>query len=914
MTIKLRVKVLLIFAIGLLLLLAVQYVTARMVILEQVGHLEEEKARDAIERIHSLFEDHSAQLASVTSDWASWNDTYRFMADGNQDYLDSNYTQSTFTRLKINAILLLDLEGRLHHGHGVGGDPPRPWAIPQPLQDWVQRAIAALPKGEGGINGFLSLAGENYQISVQPILNSEGEGPLRGVFAMVRRLDERYLANLSKIAHFPLSLHPLTVLESEVLSPEQQQLLLRVGHVLLPRESASVAYLLVKDPFGQPAMVVRTVMDRKIYQQGQSSLHLLLVSTLVILFSLVGFSLFFDRTVLQPVARLSAEISQVGIAGEHPMRVTPLPGRCELSELTTGINAMLQRLEIALTDLRQSREKLRLVAHVMENSNDLIVITDASNHIIMVNKGFCRISGYTPEEVIGKSPRMLRSGQHDGDFYADMWRILLKEGYWHGELWNRRKNGEYFPEWLTISMVRNEQGEVENFFAIGADLTDRKEADRRMALLTNHDHLTQLPNRTLLYDRLSQAILNARIYHRMAAILLMGLDRFKHLNDSLGHGHGDEVLRQVASRLREGVPRDATAARISGDTFAIVLSFHDPGLAVRVANGVLESIAQPLMVGEHEVVLTATIGISLFPTDGDSADDLLRHGEQAMFRAKEQGRNLYSFYETHMQEDARERFVLENSLRRAVENNELILFYQPQYDMTGQRMVGAEALIRWQHPQLGMVSPGKFIPVAEESGLVVPIGSWVLETACRQIKSWQQAGLPVVMVAVNVSALQFRKAGFVDFVATTLRESGLDPALLELEVTESLLIQDIATTVTILNQLKALGLRLAIDDFGTGYSSLHYLNRFPLDKLKVDQSFVRGLPDYEDNAAITTAIIQLAHSLRLRVIAEGVESEQERAFLHARGCDEVQGYLFSRPLPVAAFEKKLVGAAKEEQA
>ncbi|MBF0613145.1 MAG: EAL domain-containing protein, partial [Magnetococcales bacterium] len=665
-------------------------------------------------------------------------------------------------------------------------------------------------------------------------------------------------------------------------------------------------YLLLKDSLGEEAILVKTSMDRKIYEMGQVGVQLLLYSSLIILIALVGFSLFFDRIILRPVSLLNQEIAQVAGVADLDMHVTVPPGNNEFTELTTSINGMLQRLSNAMVDLQSSQEKLRLAAAAIENSTDLVAITDSNNKIIMVNHGFCEVSGYTPEEVVGKSPNILQSGIHGFEFYADMWRILLKDGHWHGEITNRRKNGELFPEWLTISVVRNAEGEIENFIAIGTDLTARKEADRRIALLANHDQLTGLPNRILLQDRLTQAILNSRIYHRMAGLLLIGLDRFKHLNDSLGHNYGDELLRQVGERLTSLVARDVTVARMSGDTFAVVLSFHDAQFAARTANDILETLAKPFQIYENEVILTASIGISLFPNDGEVADELMRHGEQAMFRAKSQGRNSFGFYENHMQEDAKERFHLERNLRRAIENNELFLYYQPQYEVSGQHLVGAEALIRWKHPQLGMVSPGKFIPVAEESGLVVPIGNWVLETVCRRLRAWQEEGLQLVTVAVNVSALQFRQAGFVDFVKHCLAINHLHPSLLELEVTESMLIQNVTQTVDILNQLKKLGIRLAIDDFGTGYSSLHYLNRFPLDKLKVDQSFIRGLPTYEDNAAITTAIIQLARNLRLRVIAEGVETQGELKFLQAHQCDEIQGYLFSRPLPMEEFAKKLV--------
>ncbi|MEO5377714.1 MAG: EAL domain-containing protein [Magnetococcus sp. DMHC-6] len=908
MVLKLRLKMLLMFAVGLFFLFGVQFGIARLIVLKQANALEEEKAYASLERIQSLFEDNAQQLISLTSDWAAWDDAYQYMENGNADFLNSNFTNSTFKRLKIDGIFLIDQKGQTRHTQGMHYADQKEWSLPQNLLNLLQTKSSTLKDTSAGLTGFVTLESKSYLVAIHPILTSNGEGPNRGTMTMLRLMDTPFLKEISKLAHFPLDITSIGELAEKGIKIDNFH---DYKHLLSVNDDSptgpfQVGFVILNDLDGQPSLTVRTTMDRKIIQQGQETLLYLIYSSVAILLALLGFSLFLDRVVLVPISRLSREIADIDAHVTPPMNVTNIPGKDELNHLTVGINAMLHRLESSLITLRQQREELKLAAKVMENSHELILITDAKNRIIKVNEGFCQITGYTEEEVLGNKPNLLRSEQYGAEFYAEMWAKLLKDGFWHGEIWNRRKNGDIFPEWLSISVVKNSQEEVEHYIAIGSDLTELKMADRRISQLANYDQLTQLPNRTLLSTQIEHAIHNAKSYHRHCGVLLLGLNRFKHLNDSLGHDSGNNVLQQVATRLTETVGQGTTVARVGGDIFVLLISqFNDPGVLVRLAYNAMDAIAKPFMVNGQEVVLSASVGISFYPSDGENAEDLLRHGEQAMFLAKSQGRHTYAFFKTQMQEEAQERFILENNLRKSLENNELFLNYQPQFNMSGTKMIGSEALIRWRHPLLGIIPPGKFIPVAEESGLVVPIGNWVLETACRQVQAWQEAGLQTVMVAINVSAIQFRQPGFAAFVRHVLAQTGLNPKLLELEMTESLLIQDITTTIAILKELKELGIKLAIDDFGTGYSSLNYLSQFPLDKLKVDQSFVKGLPKDTDNAVIATAIIHLAHSLHLQVIAEGVETVEQLEFLTSQGCDEVQGYLFARPLPPEEFVKRL---------
>jgi diguanylate cyclase (GGDEF)-like protein/PAS domain S-box-containing protein len=556
-----------------------------------------------------------------------------------------------------------------------------------------------------------------------------------------------------------------------------------------------------------------------------------------------------------------------------------------------------------ITEHRKAEEHLLLWSKVLENSVEGIMVTDADNAIVTVNQAFTRVTGYALEEVRGKNPRLLQAKRQDRGFYQNMWAAITETGHWQGELWNRRKNGEVYPQWTSISTLRDSQGAITHHIGVFSDITERKAADERIRYLAHYDVLTGLANRTLLQARLEQALAAARRDRTYVALLFLDLDRFKNINDSLGHYSGDTVLQAVGERLRACVREGDTVARLGGDEFVIMLPDLRAGDdAARVAEKVFGAMAHPFFIAGHELNLTLSLGISVYPDDGNEIGSLIKNADAAMYHAKEAGRNNYQFYTGDMNARALEALALENRLRHALERRELLLYFQPQVDLWSGRIIGAEALLRWQQPELGLVPPGKFIPIAEERGLIVPIGDWVLRNACAQNLRWQQQGLPAMPVAVNISALQFHQKGFVDKVAQAVQQSGLDPRYLELEITESILMRDAEATVAMMRALRAMGLKLSIDDFGTGYSSLSYLRRFPLDRLKIDQSFVRDMAANSDAAAIASVIITLAKTLKLKAIAEGVETQAQLDLLRAQGCDEMQGYYFSKPLPAAEFE------------
>jgi len=553
-----------------------------------------------------------------------------------------------------------------------------------------------------------------------------------------------------------------------------------------------------------------------------------------------------------------------------------------------------------------SKVERLLSATVFDNSSDAIMVSDSHNRIISVNAAFYDITGYTREEVLGHDPKMLSAGRQTHEYYLEMWNSLRETGKWSGEIWNRRKSGEIYPEWLSISTVKNNQGEVTHYVAIFSDITERKQAEERVRHLAHYDALTDLPNRTLFHDRLQQALIQAQRENSRVAVMFIDLDRFKVINDTLGHNVGDLLLQAVAQRLTNCVRQGDTVCRQGGDEFVILLpKISHAEDAALVAQKILESVARPFYLDKHELHISSSIGISFFPNDGVTSEALMKNADVAMYRAKELGRNNYQFYLADMNARSFERLALETSLRRAIEHHELELYYQPLIEAGAGKVIGMEALVRWNHPDLGLVHPAQFIPLAEETGMIISIGEWVLRSACSQARAWHKEGYAPLRVSVNLSARQFRQVDFVGSVRKILFETDFDPHNLELEVTESMLMHNIEENILILDELKAMGISIAVDDFGTGYSSLNYLKRLPIDTLKIDRSFVGDINVNHDDAAIVDAIISLAQSLSLRVIAEGVENPEQQAFLEAHRCDEMQGYLFSHPLPAAQFTELL---------
>jgi diguanylate cyclase (GGDEF)-like protein/PAS domain S-box-containing protein len=558
--------------------------------------------------------------------------------------------------------------------------------------------------------------------------------------------------------------------------------------------------------------------------------------------------------------------------------------------------------------LRENIDQLRIAATVFD-SQEAMLITDANGIILQVNRAFTEITGYSPQEAIGQTPRLLQSDRHDAAFYQEMWGTLVRDGFWQGEVWDRRKNGEVYPKWLAISAVKDLNKTVTHYVGTHFDITERKRAEAKIEELAYFDQLTGLANRTLLLDRLKQTMAFSAHSGKFGALLLLDLDRFKTVNDTLGHDMGDEMLKQVAQRLIPCVRAGDTVARMGGDEFVVMLtslSMSEVDAAAQteaVAEKILASFNKPFQLGDVAYRITPSIGATVFTDHLASVDDLTKQADLAMYKAKTCGRNLIRFFDPAMEVAVKDRATLEKDLRQALEEKQFLLHYQPQIAGDNQ-LTGAEVLVRWQHPQRGMVSPAEFITHAEETGLILPLGHWVLETACTQLARWAtQAGMEHLTLAVNVSAHQFCEPDFVGKVQAVVTQTGANPKRLKLELTESLLIENVEDIIKKMFVLKADGIGFSLDDFGTGYSCLSYLKRLPLDQLKIDQSFIRDVLTDPNDAAIAKTVVALAQSLGLGVIAEGVETAAQRDFLAASGCHAFQGYFFSRPLPLQAFEE-----------
>jgi len=561
-----------------------------------------------------------------------------------------------------------------------------------------------------------------------------------------------------------------------------------------------------------------------------------------------------------------------------------------------------QAIESRNQALLEKTREVELAAKVFESGSEATLITDADERIIAVNHAFTQITGYSADEVIGQTPRLLTSGRHDKTFYRELWTTLQASGQWSGELWNRRKDGSIFPQWTSIVAVRDGDGPVSHYIGTFIDISERKQVEEHIRRLAEYDALTQLPNRHLMQERLEREIASAQRSGAGLALLFLDLDRFKNINDSLGHTVGDEVLQQVARRLAENVRVVDTVCRLGGDEFVLLLPHLDhPEQAMQVAQKLHDVLDQAFHVRDYDLTVTPSIGIALYPRDGEDSDTLLKNADSAMYRAKSLGRNNCQFYTEDLNTAVSERLALENDLRRALGRDELLPYFQPVIDLSDGRIVACEALLRWQSPDRGLVMPDQFIPLAEETGLIVPMGANVLGQACRQLRAWDRAGLPPLRMAVNVSVVQLRHSQFPATLRAVLKECGLAPQRIELEMTESVLANESELTHT-LDELSKVGVGLALDDFGTGYSSLSYLKRLRFDTLKIDRSFISDLPADADDATITRTILSIARDFGMATVAEGVETQEQFDFLRQGGGTYAQGYLFSRPLPAAEFE------------
>ncbi|WP_084692421.1 EAL domain-containing protein [Thalassomonas actiniarum] len=591
--------------------------------------------------------------------------------------------------------------------------------------------------------------------------------------------------------------------------------------------------------------------------------------------------------------------------------LSEIVGILSLQHILSDIEiAYVQKLETILTErddaLRESKKSLYFAEKIIEASLDSIMVTDANGLILSVNSAFTKLTGYSEAEAIGQPASLLSSGRHDQTFYREMWGAIAQNRMWQGEIWNKKKNGDIYPEWLTIVQIDQDDESEHLFAAIFSDITDRKVSENKIHALAFFDDLTGLPNRRLFNDRFEIALSTAHRNGQQAAVLFLDLDRFKQINDSLGHKVGDELLKAVSNRLNASLKEGDTVSRFGGDEFVLLLTEMDCVKdVVSVVERISKVLSQPYELESKKLHVTPSIGVAIYPEDGQDTDTLLKHADIAMYKAKDSGRNSYQLYTAEMNVVAMDRLLTQNYLRSALQQDELELFYQLQFDSISGQVVGIEALLRWNHPELGYVSPAYFIPMAEEIGIIVDIDRWVLRQACKQRKLWQQQGLEDVRVAVNISALHFRH-DLIKSIELALKETGLDPRLLTLEVTEGCLIENIEQASKTLTRANELGIKNSIDDFGTGFSALSYLTQLPFDTLKIDAGFIRKLPFDQQECQIVATIIAMAQGLNLGIVAEGVETREQVDFLTKKGCSVMQGYLYCKPANADSISAQLL--------
>lgn len=616
------------------------------------------------------------------------------------------------------------------------------------------------------------------------------------------------------------------------------------------------------------------------------------------------------RSVLLETIRLnktySGEHELLGKSRGHPKSIYWLKGCLLHSEQGKLEGAVITATNI--TELKDRETRLQLSAKVFENSSEAIFITDPQGNILEVNQAFCSITGYERSEALGQNTRILKSNLHDQPFFEHLWQTLLSKGFWKGEIWDRRKNGEFCPMLLTINAVSDNRGLLTHYVAISADISHQKQTEQELKQLAYYDVLTHLPNRFLFKDRFEQEIYLAQRNHTRVALFFLDLDHFKDVNDTFGHWAGDCLLQIIATRIQSCIRKSDTVARLGGDEFTVIL----PGLTgiavvTDIANKLADAISGPVQIKGHTVFVGASIGIAIFPDDGNDFDTLTKHADIAMYASKIRGRGMFQYFEAGMNEAARQRLLLEHALRQSIEDEDFELYYQPKADCTLSRLTGAEALIRWRRPGIGMIPPDSFIPILEETGLIIPLGKWILKTACLQANIWanQLAGFKV---AINLSPRQLLADDFIAILDGILAETGTHPDWIKLEVTESMVMSDIEKATQRLTQIRERGIQVAMDDFGTGYSSLSYLQKLPIQTLKIDRSFIQvysGDPT-SNEAAFIKIIVSLGHILKMTVVAEGVETESQLALLQSYGCDEIQGYYISPPLPMDEFRKRWI--------
>jgi diguanylate cyclase (GGDEF)-like protein/PAS domain S-box-containing protein len=881
--------------------------------------LEREQSRRDLARVVSAFNREAEHLAVLVRDWGTWDDTYAFAMGGNPHFVDRNLGTGPWKATKASIVAIYGSDGRRIYAGRYDAPSDRVLADDTfPPEAPEGAAYLAQKDGDPGITGIISSAKGIYLLASVPILRSDASGPGSGTFIMGRLVDESFAASLAEQTNVRTVMGSVRDLP---LGLDLDSLAATDGTMVqtVAGDPDVHGFGLIRDLSGQPALVVRTETPREISAWSRQTIRI--SGAMIIVFGLglcLLMCLMLVRVVISPLSAIRSHIGGFEIElGSLPAGLLARTDEIgDLARTFQKIAASLSvrdkalhfanenleaKIEERTRELLHAGDKLSLLAKVVESTSEAIVITDLNAGILLVNEAFCSQSGWSAGELLGRNPRIVKSGRHGAQFYRALWDSLAQEGSWSGEIWDKRKNGEVYPKWLTINLIRGENGEPHSYVGISTDISLMKETEERLHQLAYYDPLTKLPNRSLFKDRLERAILQGQRYGHRVALLMIDLDRFKFVNDALGHEAGDQLLVEVARRITQRVRASDTVCRLGGDEFTVILDRIGKGEnAGLVARGIIEELNAPFDLGGREIYIGASIGIAVHPDDDAGCEGIRRKADAAMYQAKAVGRNTFRFASKETEATSQNRIALESELRRAVERGEFFLLYQPIVDILDGRVIGSEALVRWRRSAGELVGPDKFIPLAEETGIILQLGEWVLRSACSAAASWRAQGMPM-FVSVNISPKQFEQPGLALKVEVALAEAGLPPEFLVVEITETAIMRDVETALHTMSSLKELGVRIAIDDFGTGYSSLSYLSRFPIDKLKIDQSFTRGIEQSRNMASIVDAVIAMAGSLGIGTIAEGIETKGQKAYLESKGCHEGQGYLFSRPIDLQAF-------------
>jgi diguanylate cyclase (GGDEF)-like protein/PAS domain S-box-containing protein len=876
---------------------------SRGVLLNNFIILEEKQTTSDIETATKVIFNQIDQLNLHAKDWATWDDSYNFLLDGNQEYIDSNLTNEAFDSIQINFIIFASSDGTVVQAKGYDLEQQKDLVVPQSLIDQHLHAGQFLLKNnslEETVTGLVLIPEGVLLVASRPILQNDGTGPSYGSLIIGRYLDTAEIQELSDLSN----LHIQTVLFNDPTIPQDFN---EAKEALNPGKNVFIStvddqlingYALLYDVYNNPVVIVKVDRSRDIYQKGVASFSIFTMIALVMgaLFGLL-FMHFLDTRVLKRMEFLSEEITQMGLNGDLSSRVS-VRGADEISFLASEINKTFFALENSETALRQNEERLRLL---VDGAEDTIFLQDLEGTYIYYNGPTqYRLS---LQDVLGKKPCDLFDPQNAEGIMQSIHNVVESGVSISNELTSRHLGSD---QWFSnlIYPVKNSAGEILAVGTISRNITAYKHMEERLRFAALHDPLTNLPNRAYFMEqlvRLTDVTKGNDQYS--SALLTLDLDRFKDVNDTLGHPVGDLLLIEVGQQLRECLRPEDTIARLGGDEFGILLK-KISGIqeVTMVADRIQQKFAKPIKLQGQALFITASIGIALLSSEHNNAEDLLRDADIAMYHAKRGGKNRYHLFDREIHKNGQSILKLESNLRQAIDHEEFLLYFQPVFSTKGKKISYLEALIRWNSPDLGIVSPADFIPIAEETGLIVPIGEWVLRKACAQLKIWRDEGYTDLQVAVNISARQLYDQNLVELVHSILQTTGLPGEALQLEITESVTMRDFEKTAGIFNDLSQMGVQISIDDFGTSYSSLNYLRRFAVKRLKIDRSFLRDISDDMEGAAIIVAIITIGHMLNMMIVAEGVETEKQLSFLVAQKCDEVQGFLFSQPLPI--FEVK----------